>query len=41
MLASAIHYALSGTVDPRDVETEVDLIEPKSTSHVGAKHVQH
>ncbi|HIH2745253.1 TPA: ATPase, T2SS/T4P/T4SS family [Burkholderia lata] len=41
MLASAIHYALSGAVDPRDVETEVDLIEPKSTAHVGAKHVQH
>ncbi|ART61499.1 hypothetical protein CBP36_21265 (plasmid) [Acidovorax carolinensis] len=40
MLQAAINFALSGVVDPRSVETEVDLIEPKThgVSHVGAKH---
>lgn len=33
MLEAAIHYALSGAVDPRAVETEVDLIEPKAHAH--------
>ncbi|CAN7779863.1 ATPase, T2SS/T4P/T4SS family [Cupriavidus necator] len=40
MLEAAIHYALSGAVDPRSVQTEVDLIEAKPVAHVGGTNVQ-
>jgi len=32
MLESAIGHVLSGTVDPRDVEDCVDLIEPRGSN---------
>lgn len=43
MLHKAIHYALSGAVDPRSVEAEVDLIAPihKSALQPGAGHGHH
>jgi len=39
MLEAAIHYALSGAVDPRSVEEEVDLIGAKPAGHVGGANV--
>ncbi|AVA38347.1 ATPase, T2SS/T4P/T4SS family [Cupriavidus metallidurans] len=39
MLEAAIHYALSGAVDPRSVELDVDLIEAKPMSLAGGKNV--
>lgn len=41
MLEAAIHHALSGVVDPRAVEAEVDLIEPKPGVQHGGRHVNH
>ncbi|AMR78027.1 ATPase, T2SS/T4P/T4SS family [Cupriavidus nantongensis] len=40
MLEAAIHHALSGLVDPRSVEDEVDLIEAKPLSQAGGRNVR-
>lgn len=40
MLEAAIHHALSGVVDPRSIEEEVDLIVPKSAGQTPIKHAK-